>query len=167
MWLTNMSWSWALVIFFADSGSLERKVKNLSFGETLKVHTSNKDSLTPEGLSRYWPKVIWESSRSVKWKVQNLCPVYYKKFLMENHWKLQRNCFWPEVVPLCRVCLKTVKVSRSHTDEGSDEIDFYLEKNNFFTWIWNLLFTSPFVGKRNPSKFRKTSKSFFFSNRHA
>lgn len=87
MWLTNMSWSWALVIFFADSGSLERKVKNLSFGETLKVHTSNKDSLTPEGLSRYWPKVIWESSRSVKWKVQNLCPVYYKKFLMENHWK--------------------------------------------------------------------------------
>lgn len=87
MWLTNMSWSWALVIFFADSGSLERKVKNLSFGETLKVHTSNKDSLTPEGLSRYWPKVIWESSRSVKWKVQNLCPVYYKKFLMENHKK--------------------------------------------------------------------------------
>lgn len=52
--------------------------------------------------------------------------------------------------------------SRSHTDEGSDEIDFYLEKNDFFTWIWNLLFTSPFVGKRNPSKFRKTSKSIFF-----
>lgn len=40
--------------------------------------------------------------------------------------------------------------SRSHTDEGSDEIDFYLEKNDVFTWIWNLLFTSPFVGKTNP-----------------
>lgn len=143
--------------------------QNLSFGETLKVHTSNKDSLTPEGVSRYWPKVIWESSRSEMKSAKFMSSLLQKFFYGESLkiLTLQRNCFWPEVVPLCRVCLKTVKVSRSHTDEGSDGIDFYLEKNNFFTWIWNLLFTSPFVGKRNPSKFRKTSKSIFFSNHHA
>lgn len=170
MWLINMSWSWALVIFCRSRVTGKKSAKfvvsqNQCFGETLKVHTLNKDSLTPEGFSRYWPR----SFGKVQGQWNEKCKIYVqsitKIFFMENHWKsspCKEIAFEFEVVPLCRVCLKTVEVSRSHTDEGSDEIDFYLEKNDFFTWIWNLLFASPFVGKRNPSKFRKTSKSIFF-----
>lgn len=103
--------------------------QNLCFGETLKVHTSNKDSLTPEGFSRYWPR----SFGKVQGQWNEKCKIYVqsitKFFFMENHWKsspCKEIAFELEVVPLCRVCLKTVEVSRSHTDEGSDEIDFYL-----------------------------------------
>lgn len=39
----------------------------------------------PEGVSRFWPKVIWASSKLQEEKVRNLCLLY--AILMKKYWK--------------------------------------------------------------------------------
>lgn len=92
MWLINMSWSWALVIFCRSRVTGKKSAKfvvsqNQCFGETSKVHTSNKDSLTPEGFSRYWPR----SFGKVQGQWNEKCKIYVQSITKNFLWRIIEN----------------------------------------------------------------------------
>lgn len=69
----------------------------MSYEETFKVHTWQKDCLWPRSVWWFWPKVIWSSSRSLKGNVKYSCSDHI--FLMDKTLKLptsHKDCLRPE-----------------------------------------------------------------------